>query len=365
MCRRSLTEAQALQARANIAAAPITAVQDLNIAINSSMAVSQIAPVNTTSIMTSGALSMYADMFYSAYSHASAVITGYNGTDGTPGILPPNGFTNCIAMYGGTAPSVLANGDYMIFHHRIEGTRWGKLAWSTTQAKPITIAFMFFTNDPGIGHVRVANALQNRFYHAEFNAPINGWNFVTMTIPGDVAASVWPRDNSFAAAINIFVAGKAAVVVAPGAWGTVNSFQTTNSQNLIRNNTTSVGVTGFVVLPGLVTIPDQMTLASLCRPVAEELALCQRYYESSGPRTAMFSGNTVSGTSYYVTYSFKVTKRATPTVIAGTHVDAFGFPLAFGSIGGSDVGGFTESRAANATQNGSYWFSSFKADARI
>lgn len=313
---QSLTEAQQIQARANIAAAPLVALQASNIAINGGMVISQERTVNVTAPQSTGGLVQFADMYWQMFVHASAAITGYNGYEtGSPGIFPPPGFTNCIAMYGGTAPTTLANNDNVVFHHKIEGTRFAKLGWGAAGAKPITVSFMFFTNDPGVGFFRVANYASTRFYHAEFNAPINGWNFITVVVPGEVSAGVWAKDNTTAAYINIYVAGKSASPVAPNAWSGTGAFQTTNSQNLIRSNTTTVGLTGMLILPGAVTIPDAATLALLMRPWAEELTLCRRYLNvltGIGGSTPVASGICYNTTLVIAYFQFPVQMRIGP-----------------------------------------------------
>lgn len=362
---QALSDAQTLQARTNIAAAPYSAIGAANLVINGGMIVSQAFAPNNTAPMVAGSSHAFADMFYQTYQNAGAIITGYNGMPtGSPGVTPPPGFTNGLFAYLQVALSSLANSDYLFFIHKIEGTRLAKLGWGAANPQPLTYAFMVYTNDPGIGFLKLANHDATRCYYAEFNAPINGWNFITGIIPGDTTGT-WRIDNNPALSVSVWFAGKGATIATPGAWGSVNTFQTTNSQNIARTNTTTVGMTGLLLVPGQQLIANASMLARCMRPFAEEQTLCYRYYEMSGPRAANFSGNTNSGTSYYVNHTFKVAKRAAPTV-TGSHSDAFGFAAAFGTVGAStDIYGFTESRAANATQNGSYWFSNWWADARM
>jgi hypothetical protein len=158
-------------------------------------------------------------------------------------------------------------------------------------------------------------------------------------------------------------AGSTYIAPSNGSWLNGNYIAGVGQTNAVGATTDILRLTGVSILPGT-EAPDATRHPYIFRPAPVELLLCQRFYEVSGPRRGNFSGNTNSGTAYYASQPFMVGKRTTPTV-TGTHVDAFGFPAAFGSVGGADSLGFTETRSANATQNGSYWFSSWIADARF
>ena len=101
------------------------------------------------------------------------------------------------------------------------------------------------------------------------------------------------------------------------------------------------------------------------RPYGTELALCQRYYETTGTTTfgnsAIFSGYVVNGVDYRSHAFFQVTKRAAPTV---TTINEFSiaFPSTAGTAGGIGDRGFAETRTANANSNSglfsTYWTAS-------
>jgi len=102
------------------------------------------------------------------------------------------------------------------------------------------------------------------------------------------------------------------------------------------------------------------------RPIGLELALCQRYYERSVNvfSNPMWNGNTGSGVVYYAGATFKVTKRATPTV-AMTNAFASGFPAASGGAADISIEGFDEARTANLTGNGSFFSSTWTANSEL
>ena len=86
------------------------------------------------------------------------------------------------------------------------------------------------------------------------------------------------------------------------------------------------------------------------RPYGTELALCQRYYEVLNGQT-IFSGNVTNGYVYYITGSFVVTKRASPTMTVTS--GGSGFPSTIGSA--ANTQGYQVYSTANATTSGAYY----------
>ena len=99
------------------------------------------------------------------------------------------------------------------------------------------------------------------------------------------------------------------------------------------------------------------------RPMAAELALCQRYFERGTGSQHIFSGRVVVNNQYYKGTSFAVTKRADPTVVA-VPVSGVGFPLTITGIS-THLEGFFEYRTASSTHDGAYFQSTWTADAEL
>lgn len=103
------------------------------------------------------------------------------------------------------------------------------------------------------------------------------------------------------------------------------------------------------------------------RHIQQELALCQRYYETG---RAIWSGMTTTGSTYYDNGYFKVSKRSTPTLI-GTYINgASGFGASAPSLSafGSppfNVIGFQAGRTATSTVSTGYHEYSWTADAEL
>ena len=104
------------------------------------------------------------------------------------------------------------------------------------------------------------------------------------------------------------------------------------------------------------------------RPIGTELALCQRYYESSAggvsfASATLFNGRVVTGLNYNARLRFSVAKRATPTVtLTNEFSSAF---TATPTVGGTDIYGFQETRLSNATTDLGIFSSHWTASAEL
>lgn len=99
------------------------------------------------------------------------------------------------------------------------------------------------------------------------------------------------------------------------------------------------------------------------RHIQQELALCQRYYEIVHSWSHFYSGAVTSGRNYFVGSSFKVNKRANPSMV-GTNSGDLAFSSSVGSPN-ANTHGFYSSRAANATNNAGFYYTTWTADAEL
>lgn len=98
------------------------------------------------------------------------------------------------------------------------------------------------------------------------------------------------------------------------------------------------------------------------RSYGQELALCQRYYETSGIFN-IFSGNVTNVGSYYHSVRYCATKRAAPTVTPAISA-TFGFPVSAPTVGENKVDGFYCYMIANSATASAFfqysWISSIE-----
>lgn len=123
------------------------------------------------------------------------------------------------------------------------------------------------------------------------------------------------------------------------------------------DETFAIDLANIQLEAGLVATPFEE------RPLGLELALCQRYYEAGDGLGALWAGSAVNGSTYYVGTTFRVEKRASPTVLL-TNASASGFGTTPGTPAASVVG-FIEGRAATSTVNAGYFRSAWAASAEL
>lgn len=99
------------------------------------------------------------------------------------------------------------------------------------------------------------------------------------------------------------------------------------------------------------------------RPYGQELALCQRYFQTYGVANNIFSGNVTSGSAYYLVRTFIVPMRTAPTIVQSNQ-QASGFPLTDATpvISAQDV---RFAKTANTTVNGGNFVFAFTASAEL
>jgi len=103
------------------------------------------------------------------------------------------------------------------------------------------------------------------------------------------------------------------------------------------------------------------------RPIGTELALCQRYYESSSTAQGyqiFFCGDVTNGSLYYTTVRFATPKAKNPDIVP-THTAASGFSNASASVQEVDIHAFRATRSCNSTTAGGFYLDSWTADAEL
>jgi hypothetical protein len=232
------------------------------------------------------------------------------------------GVQNSIKLTVGTGAAVSA-GHYLLIFQPIEASAITDIALGTASAATLSLVFSVKASIAGTYSGAITNFANTRSYPFNFtiSAP-NTWEQKTVTIPGDTAGS-WVTSG---------VAGGATLVIAAAvgstfqgtanAWAASNVFGTSSNTNTILSTN---GATFQVTKAKLEISPSPTPFQR--RPRAEELALCQRYFEKSYPVGAGGAPGSVTsngieiaplwGTTngpYIFPLRFKATKRAAPTV---------------------------------------------------
>jgi hypothetical protein len=243
-------------------------------------------------------------------------------------ITPPVGYKNYVGVTSSAATSV-ASGDFYFIQQVIEGYNIADLGFGTASASTTTLSFWVRSSLTGT----FGGGLQNSggTYNYPFSYTIsvaNTWEQKTITITG-ATSGTWLATNGaglyvvFGLGVGTTYSGTA------GAWTSSNHFSTTSAVSVVGTNGATFYITGVQLERGSTASSFEY------RSYGAELALCQRYYEKSYapavPVPTNASNNAYSGFPTSATIanglifgvvSFKVQKRADPTVVTYSYASS-------------------------------------------
>ena len=225
-----------------------------------------------------------------------------------------SGFPYSLLATVTTAQASVGAGNFTNFCQRIEGFNCYDLAYGTASAQSFTASFWIKSNLTG---TFTGSFSQNgaspyvRTYPYSFTiAAANTWQQITITVPGDTAGTIpyssstgltWdiaymPLGSNFqTGTINAWNANSTGLQYSPSGVTPVNLFATVGNTLQITGLQLEVGTSA--------TNFDY-------RPYGTELALCQRYYQTSSAYYA-FANNTTTVT---ISTVFPVAMRTGPTM---------------------------------------------------
>jgi hypothetical protein len=245
-------------------------------------------------------------------------------------VSPPVGFKDYIGLTSTSAYSVVS-GDYATLRQSIEGYNIVDLDWGTANAKSITLSFWVRSSLTGTfgGTINNGGYLRSYPYTYTINSA-NTWEYKTVVIPGDTTGT-WESTTSSGIHIGLGFGTGSAQVQPAGSWYNGTALGATGQTNVLGTNGATFYVTG-------VQVEKSSTASSFeFRSYGTELALCQRYYEKSYDITTtpgstpsnnegvwLFRGSGVDSRDY-VSFQYKQSKRASPTVTIYSVTGASGF----------------------------------------
>jgi hypothetical protein len=254
----------------------------------------------------------------------SVWINGGVYTTGQSAVVPlGQGFSNSFVQ---TMVTASTQNDYAASRQFIEGYNMYDLGWGTSYGQPATLSFWtMVTNVPAGSILPVAvlftGSSTSHHYLASYtvSAP-SAWQYVTLTVPPPPSAA-----GAFTAALNtvhsqvmfLLTSSGASSPAQSGTWvSTVstNKYRVYGTYDLASTVGWSRYITGVQLEKGTVATPFEF------RNYAQELALCQRYFEKSydqgvNPGTATAAGvftGAAPNTTGVQGPIFKVPKRAAP-----------------------------------------------------
>lgn len=230
----------------------------------------------------------------------------------------PTGFIRSLKLTMGTASTL----DYMRVGTTIEGFNFSNLAFGTSSAKPFTISFWVkssLTGNFGIGFRNGDSSGNNLTISRLASYTINSantWEYKTITIPG-ATSQTWNITNGSAIVIMWDIGDASARSSSVDtSWQTANNAYPvglTGGTKVASTTGATWQITGVQLEAGTVATPFER------RSYGQELALCQRYFQTVGAGSASNSipfavGQAYSTTNAVYAYTLTPNMRATPTL---------------------------------------------------
>ena len=269
-------------------------------------------------------------------------------SDITSGLAYNDGFRKAYKVQNGNQTSGAGASDYLVPIYRFESQDLANSGWDYVSSSSfITISFYVKSSVAQTFQVQLYNGepTQSRQYVFEYSATTS-WTRITHTVPGGSGVQI-DNDNGagFDLYFNLFHGTNSTdnsyVNNQWNNYGGGNPQYKDNTSTWYTTNDATWEITGLQVEVGSVATDFEH------RSVAQELALCQRYYTSGDDKVGTTSYPSSDGYARGW-YSFKVNMRATPTMtfsdggtggskIADGKSDK-GFYVTYGSLSASQAG---------------------------
>ena len=229
----------------------------------------------------------------------------------------PAGFAKSYKIEVTTADAAPAAGDNLGLDQRFEGQNLQMLKKGTAGAEPVTLSFWVKSNKTGTYNVEFEDITNARNIIGTYTVDVSGtWEYKTITFAGDTSGA-FIADSSLRARVlwwlgsgSTFSSGTRNT-----SWAaTVNANRAVGNVNLADTIGNTWQITGVQLEVGDTATPFGN------RSFGQELALCQRYYESSYPSGTSSGASATSvrvqtgGTSGVGYLPYKASKRASPTI---------------------------------------------------
>jgi hypothetical protein len=316
----------------------ISAVNSLgfrNRIINGNMVIDQRN--NGASVSISNGTTTYLTDRWQVFENGSMAFSGQQVS------TAPAGFNRSLLITTTTAAAA-GSADRCALTQIIEGFNIADFGWGAAGASAITLSFWVRSSLTGQFGGALQNSAQDYSYPFSFTiSAANTFEFKTVTIAGPTTGT-WSTDNTGGVRVSFDLGMGSTLLGTAGAWAAADYRGATGDVKLSGTNGATFNLTGVQLEAGSVATPFEQI------DYGRELMMCQRYFEL----ISNFEGSTIpSGQVGRLVYTFKVTKRAAPTVtlsagsvgtIAATAVD--GCQLGSGVAGSGPYFGNTGATAA-------------------
>jgi hypothetical protein len=204
-------------------------------------------------------------------------------------------FQNSINLALTSADTSIAAGEWVGLGQRIEGYNWSLL-----HQKPFYVNFWVKAVTPGIYCIALGNGGTDRSIAVEYTVNSSStWEYKSVLIPASPSAGTWNLTNGFGVYLFWTLAAGSSYQSANSTWvtpgGGFYSMATASQVNGVNTGATDFRLTG-------ISITDQPApFSTSARTRAQEISLCQRYYEKSYDIGTNPGVVTNSGANFYWT----------------------------------------------------------------
>ena len=339
-----------------------TALSNRNLIINGAMQIAQ----RGTSAVAAAANYPSIDRF-KAWEATDGAYTVEQST------TAPAGFTTSLKAQVTTADTSLSAAQYAQLSQQIEAQNLQHLEYGTSGAKTLTLSFHVRSSKTGSYSITIYknDSTEYLFSKSYTIDSADTWEKKTITITPDsnikASGGAIANDNGIGFYVFWNLAGGTNFDDATdNAWSSNTSHYHTSSQvNWMDNTSNNFYLTGVQMEIGEQATPFEHRL------FGDELARCQRYYQTAVPATGdvfgtriIFGGHIVSGNNTFGTVSHIVPMRAAPT-ITFNNLAFNGYPTGDPTLNGYGLTNFEVYKTANANNNGSYYIFGYEASAEL
>lgn len=230
---------------------------------------------------------------------------------------PSSNYTNSLLTTVVTQDNAIAAGDFYALGQKIEGYDIGDLINTT-----FTLGFWVISSVTGTFCVSFRNSATTTSYIATYTISVaNVWEYKTITVTNGLSysAGAWLRNNLVGLFVTWALAVGSTYQTTAGTWAAGNYLATSAQTNWMATAANQFRITGVQLSVGSI-LPQWES-----RPIAEELDLCQRYYQKNYQIGTVPGTSTANGqvTAYALTAStvlgmlrgsYATRMRATPSV---------------------------------------------------
>ena len=218
----------------------------------------------------------------------------------------PTEFVNSLKVTSLSAYSVLSS-DLFNVTQPIEGYNIADFGWGTANAKTVTLSFWVKSSLTGT-FSGAFNGQNNRCYAFTYTiSSANTWEQKTVTIAGDTSGT-WGTGNSYGIYLTWSLGAGSAYLISANSWQAADIIGATGSNSVVGTSGATFYITGVQLEQNTSATPFERRLYN------QELANCQRYYQTSATNLPNLHGASYDTGVWLGNVYFPVIMRSAPTI---------------------------------------------------